>query len=81
MNTEKRKLSLDWSSDRWVTLEERKIAPTFKERFEDRRVMEGVSTKFECIVVGKPSPKVRYYYSSVLFSIVQIIIINNETLG
>lgn len=67
--------------EEFVKMEEKLIAPTFKERFEDRRVTEGVSTKFECIVVGKPSPKVRYNSSFVLFSIVQIIIINNRTLG
>jgi len=39
-------------------MEERLIRPTFKETFQDRKIVEGVSTKFECIVIGKPSPKV-----------------------
>lgn len=46
--------------EEFVQMEEKLIAPTFKEKFEDRRVSEGVSTKFECIVVGKPAPKVSY---------------------
>lgn len=44
--------------EEFVRMEEKLIQPTFKEVFEDRRVPEGVSTKFECIVSGKPSPKV-----------------------
>lgn len=40
-------------------MEEKLIQPTFKETFGDRKVAEGVSTKFECIVTGKPSPKVK----------------------
>lgn len=46
--------------EEFVQMEEKLIAPTFKERFEDRAVTEGVSTKFECIVVGKPAPKVSF---------------------
>lgn len=41
--------------------EEELIQPTFEQLFEDRRVLEGISTKFECIVTGKPPPKVISY--------------------
>lgn len=41
-----------------IRMEEKLIRPTFKEIFKDRRVPEGISTKFECIVYGKPCPKV-----------------------
>lgn len=53
--------------EEFVQMEEKLIAPTFKERFDDRRVLEGVSTKFECIVLGKPSPKVIYIHISSTF--------------
>ncbi|XP_076384943.1 uncharacterized protein LOC117223969 isoform X3 [Megalopta genalis] len=49
--------------EEFVQMEEKLIAPTFKERFEDRIVPEGVSTKFECIVVGKPSPKIQWLFN------------------
>lgn len=42
-----------------IPMEEKFVAPSFEEVFEDRRVvLPGVSTKFECIVHGKPTPKV-----------------------
>lgn len=53
--------------EEFVQMEEKLIAPSFKEKFEDRSVPEGVSTKFECIVVGKPSPKVTSPYTFKLF--------------
>lgn len=45
----------------FVQMEEKLIAPVFKQKFDDRTVVtdESSSTKFECIVTGKPSPKVR----------------------
>jgi len=46
-------------NEEFVQMEEKLIRPTFKETFGDRKVPEGVSTKFECIVIGKPSPKVK----------------------
>ncbi|XP_050486212.1 titin isoform X4 [Bombus huntii] len=49
--------------EEFVQMEEKLIAPTFKEKFEDRRVSEGVSTKFECIVVGKPAPKIQWLFN------------------
>ncbi|XP_078042862.1 uncharacterized protein LOC144473128 isoform X2 [Augochlora pura] len=49
--------------EEFVQMEEKLIAPTFKERFDDRIVPEGVSTKFECIVVGKPSPKIQWLFN------------------
>ncbi|XP_054013283.1 titin isoform X3 [Hylaeus anthracinus] len=49
--------------EEFIQMEEKLIAPTFKERFEDRSVLDGVSTKFECIVVGKPSPKIQWLFN------------------
>ncbi|XP_043525686.1 uncharacterized protein LOC122536948 isoform X6 [Frieseomelitta varia] len=49
--------------EEFVQMEEKLIAPTFKEKFEDRRVSEGVSTKFECIVIGKPAPKIQWLFN------------------
>jgi titin len=46
-----------------VKHEEIKSAPVFKEMFNDRVAFEGTSTKFECIVVGKPTPKVRWLFN------------------
>lgn len=39
------------------------ICPTFKELFSDKCVAEGTGTKFECIVIGKPSPKVKWLFN------------------
>lgn len=39
------------------------ICPTFKELFSDKCVAEGEATKFECIVIGKPSPKVKWLFN------------------
>ena len=42
-----------------VHVAERKpITPTFTELFADRTVVEGETTKFECVVTAKPTPKV-----------------------
>lgn len=40
--------------------EERPVStmPCFTELFADRTVVDGNTTKFECIVTGKPTPKV-----------------------
>lgn len=35
------------------------VPPTFEEVFADRIVLGGVTTKFECIVHGTPTPKVK----------------------
>lgn len=43
--------------------EEAKSAPVFKETFADRSVYENTSTKFECIVTGRPTPKARWYFN------------------
>lgn len=45
-------------NEEFIRMEEKLIRPTFKEIFEDRRIPEGITTKFECIVTGKPTPKV-----------------------
>lgn len=39
--------------------------PAFTELFADREVLDGESTRFECIVTGKPTPKVSHKESSV----------------
>lgn len=43
--------------------EARFICPTFKELFSDQFVEEGSSAKFECIVIGKPTPKIRWNFN------------------
>lgn len=46
--------------------EDRPVAsmPCFTELFADRTAVDGNSTKFECIVTGKPTPKVIYFMLS-----------------
>lgn len=44
-------------------VEEKLLCPTFKELFADRSVLFGDSTKFECIVYGKPTPKIKWYFN------------------
>lgn len=55
-----RSLSDFRKKEEFIKMEEKLIAPNFKERFASRLVPEGVSTKFECIVIGKPVPKVDF---------------------
>lgn len=39
------------------------MCPTFKELFGDKAVRIDETAKFECIVVGKPSPKVKWLFN------------------
>lgn len=39
------------------------MCPTFKELFGDQAVRIDETAKFECIVVGKPSPKIRWLFN------------------
>jgi hypothetical protein len=41
-----------------IHFEEKLEKPVFIETFSDVEVFAGESVKFECIVVGKPAPKV-----------------------
>ncbi|XP_018309582.1 uncharacterized protein [Mycetomoellerius zeteki] len=50
-------------NEEFIQMEEKLIQPTFKETFQDRKILEGVSTKFECIVIGKPSPKIQWLFN------------------
>jgi titin len=43
--------------------EEKQICPTFRELFADRSVDFEDSTKFECIVYGKPTPKIKWFFN------------------
>lgn len=43
--------------------EEIKQIPTFKEKFTDQSVIENNAIKFECIVIGKPAPKVKWLFN------------------
>ncbi|XP_065160451.1 titin-like isoform X4 [Atheta coriaria] len=43
--------------------EEAKIKPSFRESFKDKAVVEGTAIKFECIVTGKPTPKIRWLFN------------------
>ncbi|XP_044767054.1 muscle M-line assembly protein unc-89 isoform X5 [Coccinella septempunctata] len=45
-----------------VTYEEVKTAPVFTELFNDKTAFENTSTKFECIVTGKPKPRVKWLF-------------------
>lgn len=45
-----------------VKYEEIKSAPIFTELFNDKTAFENTSTKFECIVTGKPKPKVKWLF-------------------
>ncbi|XP_049784509.1 titin isoform X1 [Schistocerca cancellata] len=42
---------------------DKQVFPAFKELFADRTAYAGDSTKFECIVTGKPTPKVKWYFN------------------
>ncbi|XP_011705984.1 PREDICTED: uncharacterized protein LOC105461199 isoform X2 [Wasmannia auropunctata] len=50
-------------NEEFIQMEEKLIQPIFKETFQDRKILEGVSTKFECIITGKPSPKVQWLFN------------------
>lgn len=44
-------------------IEEKMVHPSFKELFADLTVSEGRAAKFECIVLGKPTPKVKWLFN------------------
>uniref|UniRef100_A0A336MAK9 CSON008164 protein n=1 Tax=Culicoides sonorensis TaxID=179676 RepID=A0A336MAK9_CULSO len=44
-------------------VEEKMVHPSFKELFADITVPEGGSAKFECIVMGRPTPKVKWLFN------------------
>uniref|UniRef100_A0A182PH82 Ig-like domain-containing protein n=1 Tax=Anopheles epiroticus TaxID=199890 RepID=A0A182PH82_9DIPT len=44
-------------------LTESLVCPTFRELFADRVVRQHEPTKFECIVIGKPQPKIRWFFN------------------
>ncbi|XP_046833264.1 uncharacterized protein LOC124430549 isoform X4 [Vespa crabro] len=58
-----RSLSDFRKKEEFVKMEEKLIPPSFKERFTSRLVPEGVSTKFECIAIGKPAPKIQWLFN------------------
>lgn len=43
--------------------EEKMVHPSFRELFADITVPEGGSAKFECIVSGRPAPKVKWLFN------------------
>lgn len=43
--------------------QESKTAPVFKQVLSDKIAFENTPTKFECIAVGKPTPKVRWLFN------------------
>ncbi|XP_046754019.1 uncharacterized protein LOC124416756 isoform X6 [Diprion similis] len=51
------------TSEEMVQMEEKLVAPTFKEIFSDKIIIAGNTTKFECIVVGKPTPKTQWLFN------------------
>lgn len=44
-----------------VQMEEKSVVPSFKEKFGDKFAPDGTTVKFECIVTGKPLPKVSFF--------------------
>uniref|UniRef100_A0A336ML28 CSON001463 protein n=1 Tax=Culicoides sonorensis TaxID=179676 RepID=A0A336ML28_CULSO len=44
-------------------VEEKMVHPSFKELFADITAPEGGSAKFECIVMGRPTPKVKWLFN------------------
>ncbi|XP_051161941.1 muscle M-line assembly protein unc-89 isoform X2 [Leptopilina boulardi] len=50
--------------DELVRMEEKLLEPSFKERFDNKSVLEGVPVKFECIVSGKPVPKIQWLFNN-----------------
>lgn len=51
-------------SEKTKEFEEVKTPPIFKETFSDHNVFDGTATKFECIVTGKPTPKIKWLYNN-----------------
>lgn len=49
--------------DKQVKSEELHHFLDFREKFTDKNACIGESVKFECIVVGKPNPKIRWLYN------------------
>lgn len=48
------------SESKSVELADKQVPPVFKEQFSDQFVAPGEAIKFECIVTGRPAPKVSY---------------------
>lgn len=44
-------------------VDERHKCPTFKEKFGDKVADIDDTVKFECIIVGKPMPKIKWFYN------------------
>ncbi|XP_064552464.1 uncharacterized protein LOC135438178 isoform X14 [Drosophila montana] len=51
------------SSQSSVEIVERHLCPEFKELFSDKQAQIDDVVKFECIVLGKPTPKVHWYFN------------------
>lgn len=47
-------------------IEDKFLSPTFKELFSNKIHSENDTAKFECIVVGKPTPKIKWYFNDEL---------------
>jgi len=46
-----------------IEIEEKVICPSFKELFSDKIAHLDDSVKFECIVIGKPTPKIKWFFN------------------
>lgn len=44
-------------------VDDKHICPTFKEKFSDKIANIDETVKFECIIVGKPTPKIKWFYN------------------
>lgn len=44
-------------------IDEKHMCPTFKEKFSDKVADIDDTVKFECIIAGKPTPKIKWFYN------------------
>lgn len=50
-----------------VEIKEKHVAPAFQELFADREVYENETTRFECVITGKPTPKVGAFHKILFY--------------
>ncbi|XP_072152898.1 uncharacterized protein zormin isoform X1 [Bemisia tabaci] len=60
----KENTTLDSKPSSDIQLEEKLSIPAFIEMFSDKTVPVEGSVKFECKVVGKPAPKIKWYFNN-----------------
>lgn len=50
-------------SNQRIEIDEKSLCPTFKERFFDKIANIDETVKFECIIVGKPTPQIKWTFN------------------